>query len=89
MPERQTEYNVPCDDWNKIRNRLKLAAEATSGACVLTLSILAVNGEPLSWTAPDITLLEPRRCAEELLRFLTLGSVKIINVNDEGVPIGE
>lgn len=86
MAESRTPYTTS-NLWDTIRNRLEMAAQKAGGACGITISILAVNGLPVSWTAPDVTTMEPRRCADELLLFLTQGSATVVRVNDEGEPI--
>jgi hypothetical protein len=83
MTESRTPYTTSTP-WGTILKRARIAAEKAGGVCAVTISILAVNGEPLSWTAPDVTQFEPRKCASELLRFLTLGSAMIVDVDDEG-----
>lgn len=86
MPESRIPYTTD-NYWDAIRDRLEQSARQAGGACGVTISIFAINGMPVSWTVPDVTKMEPRRGADELLRFLTFGSATVVNVDDEGKPI--
>lgn len=86
MSENRTPYTTNTL-WNTVHHRLQTAAQSVGGACVVTISVFAVNGEPLSWTRPDVLPFEPRKDAEKLARFLVFGSAGIVEVDDSGRPI--
>lgn len=89
MPETRPSYTT-ANEWDNILNRLEMAAQKASGLCAITISVLIVDGVPISWTAPEVTPpMEPKRCAAALLRFLTMGPAVIIASDGEGRPIQE
>jgi len=73
--------------WNTVHHRLQTAAQSVGGACVVTISVIAVDGEPLSWTRPEVMPFEPRRDASKFARFLAFGSAGIVEIDDSGGPI--
>lgn len=86
MPETRTPYTTR-DEWDTIRHRFKTAAQSVGGACVVTMSVIAVNGDPITWTRPDVMPFEPRRDAAKFARFLAFGSGGIVEVDDSGKPV--
>lgn len=86
MPETRTSYTT-ADEWETIKHRLRTAAQSVGGACVVTMSVVAVNGDPLTWTRPEVLPFEPRRDAAKFARFLMFGSGGIIEVDDSGGPV--
>ena len=73
--------------WNTVHHRLQTAAQSVGGACVVTISVIAVDGEPLSWTRPEVMPFEPRRDASKFARFLAFGSAGIVEIDDSGGPV--
>lgn len=86
MPESRTPYTTS-NNWDAIRNRLEQVARQAGGTCGITISILAIEGQPVQWSAPEITKWEPRNRSRELLVFLTQASGLVVQVDDEGRPI--
>ena len=86
MPESRESYTTD-DEWATVFHRLRTAAHSVKGVCAVTISVVAVNGEPLTWTRPDVLPFEPRRDAARFARFLAFGSEGIIDVDDSGIPI--
>lgn len=86
MPETRTPYTTRTL-WDTLQHRLVTAAQSVGGICTISISIVAYNGEVLSWSRPDVTPYEPRRDAEKLARLLTFGSSGIIELDDDGKPV--
>lgn len=74
MPETKTPYTTS-NMWDAVNRRLETAARSVGGACVVTISVIAVDGEPLSWTRPEVLPFEPRRDAAKFARFVAIGSI--------------
>ena len=87
MTETKASYITTANEWDTIRHRLETAAQSVGGACVVTMSVVAVNGAPLTWTRPEVLPFEPRRDAAKFARFLTFGSGGIIEIDDSGGPV--
>ena len=86
MPESRTPYTTRTL-WDTLHHRLETAAKSVGGACVVTISVIAVNGDPITWTRPEVLPFEPRRDAARFARFLTLGSAGIVEIDDSGEPV--
>jgi hypothetical protein len=86
MPETRTPYTTSTL-WETIRHRLETAAQSVGGACVVTMSVVAVNGEPLTWTRPEVLPFEPRRDAAKFARFMAFGSEGVVELDDSGEPV--
>ena len=86
MTETRAPYTTS-DEWDTICHRFKTAAQSVSGACVVMMSVFAINGEPITWTRPEVLPFEPRRDADRLARFLMFGSGGIIEIDDSGTPV--
>ena len=87
MTETRTPYTTK-NEWDVIRHRLETATRSVGGACTITISVIAVDGEPLTWTRPDVLPFEPRRDAAKFARFLMFGSGgDIIELDDSGEPV--
>ena len=58
--------HVPCDieelsPWLNVIRRLRSVTHTSSGYAILTIRVLVdADGIPIQWTAPTITLLEPK-----------------------------
>lgn len=74
MTEAKAQYDVRQHNWDRIRCRLETAAQSVSGVSMVTISVLSINGRPISWTRPDVLPFEPRRDADRLARFLMFGT---------------
>jgi len=56
---------------NPIR-RLQSVAKRNSGMAIISMKfVIDENGDPVQWTDPRVTLLEPKRDRETILRLLT------------------
>jgi hypothetical protein len=62
-------------EWfNVIRRLQSVAHEGNQGLAVLEISVLVdEKGDPIVWTEPKRTKLEPWRLANHVLRLLTAG----------------
>ena len=61
-----TTNHVPCDikelsPWLNVIRRLRSVTYTSSGYAILTIRVLVdADGTPIQWTAPSVTLLEPK-----------------------------
>lgn len=71
-------YQLPPDikkPWLSPIRRLQGAAGGQRGLAILTISILVdENGNPVCWTDPKRTLIEPRQRAADILNTLLNGA---------------
>uniref|UniRef100_A0A6M3M9G8 Uncharacterized protein n=1 Tax=viral metagenome TaxID=1070528 RepID=A0A6M3M9G8_9ZZZZ len=59
---------LPERSWESVAKRLRLAIEgAPSGAAVVVMRVLVVDGRPRVWLAPRVARLEPASCASAFL----------------------
>lgn len=55
--------------WMNIVRRLRSAARGQRGVAFIKVIVMVdSNGEPLIWTDPRMTLLEPKLSAEDVMR---------------------
>lgn len=55
--------------WMNIVRRLRSAARGQRGVAFIKVIVMVdSNGEPLMWTDPRMTLMEPKFAAEEVMR---------------------
>lgn len=54
--------------WLNVIRSIQAAACRNNGAAIVTIKVMVdENGDPQFWTKPDITIIEPKRCAEQVL----------------------
>lgn len=58
-------------DYLNIARRLQSVARNNTGVAILEVRLVIDEAGKIFWTAPKLTLLEPRGAAEEILRLLT------------------
>lgn len=88
MPETRMPYTTR-NSWDTIHHRLETAVQSVNGACIVTMSAIAVNGKPISWTRPDVLPFEPRCDADKMARFLQFGSVGVVESTKNLVENGD
>jgi hypothetical protein len=61
--------------WKNIARRLQsIACGKNNGIAVLTIRIAIDEwGNPIAWSEPEMTRIEPKRAADDLMRLLTKG----------------
>jgi len=47
------------DPWEDVAKRLRSLAPGPGRNAILQIRVLVVNGCPVVWTRPDVTMLEP------------------------------
>jgi len=56
--------------WLNIARRLQSAAAQSQGAAVIEIKIVANGTQPLYWTEPKITKIEPKAKCDEIIRLI-------------------
>ena len=67
----ETYGNLPERSWESVAKRLRLAIEgAPSGAAIVVMRVLVVDGRARVWLAPRVARLEPASCASAFLEAI-------------------
>lgn len=57
--------------WESVAKRFRLAVESQpSGAALVTMSVLVIDGKPRVWMQPKVARLEPSHCATDFLSIV-------------------
>ena len=63
--------------WLNVTRRLQAAASLNNGTAIITISVIIRDSDPEGWTAPRITLIEPKANKDAIIATL-MGSRDII-----------